>query len=179
MVDLLLYSYFRGLCAFVWFRHRQKCPLRFVMRHIHVSLTSRLSIRDRTEKPSLKWGRRTKSLRSPGVKHHEMLSITFIFLIFYVIALEFSNILDKNTFYLACTIAYHLLICNESGKVLYQFEIQALIWYTCWIALWIGRLLSRYWSELIFNGFLRHHPSEVAHRGESGPRAYARGGFWG
>jgi len=35
------YSYFRGFCAFVWFRHKQKCLLRFVMRYLHVSLTSR------------------------------------------------------------------------------------------------------------------------------------------
>ena len=32
----------RGLCAFVWFRHRWKCLLRFVIGRLHVSLTSML-----------------------------------------------------------------------------------------------------------------------------------------
>jgi len=41
MVALLLYSYFRGLCAFACFHHRQKCLLRFVLGYLHVSLTSR------------------------------------------------------------------------------------------------------------------------------------------
>ena len=41
VVVLLLYSYFHGLCAFVWFCQRQKCLLRFIIGHLHASLTSR------------------------------------------------------------------------------------------------------------------------------------------
>ena len=40
-IVLLLYSYFQGLCAFLWFHYRQKCRLRFAMGRLHVSLTSR------------------------------------------------------------------------------------------------------------------------------------------
>ena len=40
----LLYSYFHGLCI-LWFRHWQRCILRFVMRPSHTSLTSRQSIK--------------------------------------------------------------------------------------------------------------------------------------
>jgi len=45
VVVLLLYGYLRGLCLFVWFRHGQKCLLKFVMGCLHVSLTSRLSMK--------------------------------------------------------------------------------------------------------------------------------------
>ena len=65
MVVLWLYSYFPGLCAFVWFRHRQKCLLRFVMRRLHVSLTSRQSIKGSHKKTFYKMGRRTKKFEKP------------------------------------------------------------------------------------------------------------------
>jgi len=41
----LLYSSLRGLCAFVEFRHRQKCLLTSVMGGLHVSLTSTICIK--------------------------------------------------------------------------------------------------------------------------------------
>ena len=36
-VLVFFYSFFRGLRAFIWFHHRQKCHLRFVMGRLHVS----------------------------------------------------------------------------------------------------------------------------------------------
>jgi len=62
-VFLLLYSFFRGLCAFIWLRRRQKCHLRFTMGPLRVSLTSRLwDIHQwgRITNSFLKWDRRTK-----------------------------------------------------------------------------------------------------------------------
>jgi len=45
VVVLLLYSYCRGSCAFVWFRCRQNYFLIFVMGRVHVSLTYGLPIK--------------------------------------------------------------------------------------------------------------------------------------
>jgi len=53
------------MCAFVWFRHRQKCFLRFVMRRLHVSLTKAIHQSVRLEKRFDKWDRRTKNFENP------------------------------------------------------------------------------------------------------------------
>ena len=69
MVALLLYSYFRRLCAFLWFRHRQKCLLRFVMGRAGATIrrTRRLarvlSLRGRQKGPKIE-------LRGSGSDEH-------------------------------------------------------------------------------------------------------------
>ena len=74
MVVLLLWNYFRGLCAFVGFRHWQKCILRFAMKRFHVWLTSGLSVEGAAKKDLFwKWGRRTKKFEKSwqtGLKHY-------------------------------------------------------------------------------------------------------------
>jgi len=53
------------MCAFVWFRHRQKCFLRFAMRHLKVSFITTLSIKGSREKTLFKMGLRTKKFEKP------------------------------------------------------------------------------------------------------------------
>ena len=66
--SLLLQNHFCGLCAFVWFRHRQKCVLRFVMELLHISSTSRLSMKGSHKKSFFKMCRRTKKFEKPWYK---------------------------------------------------------------------------------------------------------------
>jgi len=50
----------------IWYR--QKCLLIFVTGRLHVSLTSRLSIKSSHKKPVLKVGRRTKKFEKPCLR---------------------------------------------------------------------------------------------------------------
>jgi len=63
VVVLWMCSCFRGLCAFVWFRHWHKCISRFVMRHLHVSLTCEaIQHAGRIEKPFFLMGLQNKKV---------------------------------------------------------------------------------------------------------------------
>jgi len=72
VILLVLCSYFRGLCAVVWFHHRQKCLFRFVITRLHVSLTYRPSMNGSHSQVCFKAGLWTKKFEKPCLKQHSL-----------------------------------------------------------------------------------------------------------